>query len=203
MTMADDAARSRLGRGLAALIGDVGDESAAVERARGGQRRVPIEFLRANPRNPRRTFAEEELSELLKGYGYHPYFVAGDDPEKMHQTMAATLDKVIAEIKGIQQKAREGGDLSRPIWPMIVLRTPKGWTGPKTVDGLKTEGSWRSHQVPMGDMDKPEHITLLEEWMKSYRPEELFDEDGRLIAELAALPPEGVRRLYRKRKRRS
>ena len=139
--------------------------------------------------------SREELENLLIGYGYKPYFVEGDDPETMHQQMAATLDAIVAEIQGIQKNARENGDLTRPMWPMIVLRSPKGWTGPKTVDGLKTEGSWRSHQVPMSDMDKPEHIAILEGWMKSYKPEELFDETGRLIPELAALAPEGERRM--------
>ena len=137
----------------------------------------------------------EELNSLLVGYGYKPHFVEGDDPETMHQLMASTLDTVIAEIAAIQKYAREGGEPTRPAWPMIVLRSPKGWTGPKTVDGLKTEGSWRSHQVPMSEMDKPEHIHILEEWMKGYKPEELFDETGRLIPELAALAPKGERRM--------
>ncbi len=137
----------------------------------------------------------EELRSLLVGYGYKPYFVEGDDPETMHQTMAATLDTIVGEIKAIQKEARENGNQTRPQWPMIVLRSPKGWTGPKTVDGKKTEGSWRSHQVPFSDMSKPEHITLLEEWMHSYKPEELFDAEGKLLPELAALAPLGERRM--------
>jgi xylulose-5-phosphate/fructose-6-phosphate phosphoketolase len=136
-----------------------------------------------------------ELASLLVGYGYQPYFVEGDQPEVMHQLMAATVDKAMAEIREIQHKAREGGDVSRPLWPMIVLRSPKGWTGPKMVDGKQSEGSWRSHQVPFGDMDKPEHVLLLEHWMQSYRPEELFDASGRLKPELAALAPSGERRM--------
>jgi xylulose-5-phosphate/fructose-6-phosphate phosphoketolase len=137
----------------------------------------------------------EELESLFIGYGYAPHFVEGDDPETMHQRMASTLDACIEEIKAIQRDAREGGSTRRPCWPMIVLQTPKGWTGPKEVDGLKTEGSWRSHQVPMGEMNKPEHIALLEAWMKSYKPEELFDENGTFIPELAALAPRGTARM--------
>ncbi len=137
----------------------------------------------------------EELVELLEGYGYKPYFVEGDDPVKMHQIMASTLDNVMDEIRAIQQDARENGFKERPIWPMIVLRSPKGWTGPKVVDGKQIEGTFRSHQVPMGDMDKPEHIKILEHWMKSYRPGELFDKTGRLIPELAELAPKGTRRM--------
>jgi xylulose-5-phosphate/fructose-6-phosphate phosphoketolase len=137
----------------------------------------------------------EELESLFTGYGYAPHFVEGDDPEKMHQRMASTLDACIEKIQAIQQAAREGGSTPRPRWPMIILRTPKGWTGPKAVDGLKTEGSWRSHQVPMGEMSKPEHIALLEAWMKSYKPEELFDENGALIPELAQLAPVGEKRM--------
>ncbi len=138
---------------------------------------------------------QSELESLLVGYGYKPHFVVGDDPEKMHQRMAQTMDTVLAEIKAIQTSAREGGDLSRPAWPMIVLRSPKGWTGPKEVDGKKTEGFWRSHQVPIEKVDTPEHLALLEEWMRSYKPEELFDAGGRLLPELAALAPEGTRRM--------
>jgi len=136
-----------------------------------------------------------ELESLLIGYGYRPTFVEGDQPEAMHQAMAATLDQVVGEIHEIQRRAREDGALARPLWPMIVLRSPKGWTGPKEVDGLKTEGYWRSHQVPFSDMDKPEHVRLLEDWMRSYRPEELFDASGRLQPELAALAPTGERRM--------
>jgi xylulose-5-phosphate/fructose-6-phosphate phosphoketolase len=138
----------------------------------------------------------EELENLFVGYGYKPYLVEGSDPEVMHQKMAATLDTVIAEIKAIQNNARKKGVLKRPRWPMIILKTPKGWTGPKEVDGLKTEGFWRSHQVPVTDMaSKPEHIKILEEWMKSYRAEELFTAEGRLKPELAELAPKGDRRM--------
>jgi xylulose-5-phosphate/fructose-6-phosphate phosphoketolase len=138
----------------------------------------------------------EELEALLRGYGHTPYFVEGDEPEKMHQLMASTLDTVIAEIKRVQQEARSGGKAERPRWPMIVLKTPKGWTGPKEVDGKPAEGSWRSHQVPFSEMTgNPGHVKLLEQWMKSYKPEELFDAGGRLLAELAELAPEGDRRM--------
>jgi xylulose-5-phosphate/fructose-6-phosphate phosphoketolase len=136
-----------------------------------------------------------ELESLLIGYGYQPYFVEGDDPETMHRLMADTVDTAIAGIREIQRQARQGGDVSRPQWPMIVLRSPKGWTGPKEVDGKKTEGYWRSHQVPFSEMEKPEHVLLLELWMQSYRPQELFDADGRLMPELAALAPGGERRM--------
>jgi xylulose-5-phosphate/fructose-6-phosphate phosphoketolase len=137
----------------------------------------------------------DELDALLRGYGYVPHFVEGDDPEIMHSLMARTLDTAIAEIHAIQQAARSGGVWERPRWPMIVLRSPKGWTGPKEVDGKKTEDSWRSHQVPMGDMGRPGHVAVLEQWLRSYRPEELFDADGRLVPELAGLPPTGRRRM--------
>ncbi|MCW3061647.1 MAG: phosphoketolase [Capsulimonas sp.] len=139
--------------------------------------------------------SHDELESLFHGYGYKPHFVEGDDPETMHQKMAATLDTVLAEIQSIQSNARENGETQRPMWPMIILRTPKGWTGPKFVDGLKTEGYWRSHQVPFSDMNKPEHVSVLEEWMKSYHPEELFDGTGALRPELAALAPAGDRRM--------
>jgi len=140
--------------------------------------------------------SRDELEKLLIGYGHKPHFVEGDEPEAMHQLMASTLDTCIAEIKAIQQNARESGVTERPLWPMIVLKSPKGWTGPKEVDGLKTEGSWRSHQVPLSEMaTKPEHVGLLETWMKSYRPEELFDRNGTLIPELAQLAPQGERRM--------
>ena len=139
--------------------------------------------------------SHEELEALFRGYGYHPYFVEGHEPEAMHQLMAATLDRIIAEIKQIQSDARTKGFTEHPCWPMIVFRTPKGWTGPKEVDGLPVEGTFRAHQVPMGEMDRPEHIAILEQWMKSYRPEELFDAAGRLRAELAELPPKGTRRM--------
>src|ERR1039457_6150687 len=139
---------------------------------------------------------EEELTSLLEGYGHKVHWVSGDDPATMHQLMAATLDTVIGEITAIQRRAREGGDTTRPQWPMIVLKSPKGWTGPKTVDGLPTEGTWRSHQVPMAEVrTNPEHLALLESWLKSYRPEELFDDSGALIAELAALPPKSYQRM--------
>ena len=135
-----------------------------------------------------------ELEKLFIGYGYKPYFVEGSDPEAMHQLMAATMDKIIKEIKTIQKKARVDGITERPQWPMIILRSPKGWTGPKKVDGLKTEGFWRSHQVPFSDMND-EHIKLLEDWMKSYKPEELFDKNGKFVPELASLAPKGTRRM--------
>ncbi len=137
----------------------------------------------------------QQLESLLRGYGYEPHFVEGDDPAAMHQLMAATLDRVLDEIASIQQAARAGDDIVCPLWPMIVLRSPKGWTGPKSVDGLKVEGTWRAHQVPFGDMEKPEHVKLLEDWMRSYRPQELFGDDGKLRPEIAALAPVGDRRM--------
>jgi xylulose-5-phosphate/fructose-6-phosphate phosphoketolase len=140
--------------------------------------------------------SHEELESLFKGYGYKPYFVEGADPEYMHQAMAATLDTVIAEIKEIQQEARSTGVAKRPKWPMIVLRSPKGWTGPAAVDGHKTENFWRSHQVPLSGMhNNPEHLQLLESWLRSYNPEELFDENGTLVPELKDLAPTGPRRM--------
>ena len=140
--------------------------------------------------------SHEELEHLFRGYGYHPYFVEGDDPETVHQLMAAALDKIVAEIRHIQSQARSAGFTTRPAWPMIILRTPKGWTGPHEVDGLKTEGSWRSHQVPLANMaENPAHLEVLDQWLKSYRPEELFDDAGKLIAELAELAPKGDRRM--------
>jgi xylulose-5-phosphate/fructose-6-phosphate phosphoketolase len=138
----------------------------------------------------------EELEHLFLGYGYAPRFVEGEKPEEMHQAMAAALDGAVGEILKIQERARATGDTTRPRWPMIVLRTPKGWTGPKEVDGKPAEGSWRSHQVPLSGMAiRPDHLKLLEDWMKSYRPEELFDERGRLRTELAGLAPKGNRRM--------
>jgi xylulose-5-phosphate/fructose-6-phosphate phosphoketolase len=138
----------------------------------------------------------DELRDLLVGYGYKPYFVEGDQPEAMHQLMASTLDTVFDEIASIQATSRKSGFTARPAWPMIVLRSPKGWTGPKTVDGKQTEGSWRSHQVPFADLaKKPEHVTLLSDWMKSYKAEELFDEKGTLRTEIAELAPKGERRM--------
>jgi xylulose-5-phosphate/fructose-6-phosphate phosphoketolase len=139
---------------------------------------------------------ESELESLFRGYGYTPHVVAGDEPQAMHQLMAETLDRVFDEIRAVQEAARQGRSKARPAWPMIILKTPKGWTGPKEVDGLKTEGFWRSHQVPVADMaTRPEHIRLLEDWMKSYRPEELFDAEGTLKQEIAALAPAGARRM--------
>ncbi len=137
-----------------------------------------------------------ELEQLLRGYGYEPYFVEGDEPRRMHELMAGTLDSVVEKIRRIQASARDEEEPARPRWPMIVLRTPKGWTCPPEVDGKRVEGSWRSHQVPMGEMhEKPGHVALLEKWMKSYRPRELFDARGRLVPELQALAPEGTRRM--------
>jgi xylulose-5-phosphate/fructose-6-phosphate phosphoketolase len=138
----------------------------------------------------------EELEQLLRGYGWTPYYVEGHDPMPMHAAMAATLDKVIEEIRRIQAQAREHGATERPRWPMIVFASPKGWTGPKFVDGLAVEGTFRSHQVPISDPAKnPEHLRQLEGWLRSYRPEELFDAQGRLVADLAALAPSGERRM--------
>ena len=138
----------------------------------------------------------EELEQFFKGTGWTPLFVEGDDPEKMHELMAATLDKAIDSIKKIQESARKNGDATRPRWPMIVLRSPKGWTGPKFVDGLQIEGTFRAHQVPLlVDAKHPEHVALLESWMKSYKAEELFDRDGGLLPELAELAPAGLRRM--------
>ena len=138
----------------------------------------------------------EELEQLIRGYGWTPYFVEGDDPEKMHQLMAGVLDKVIVEIRKMQRNARGKNDASRPRWPMIVLNSPKGWTGPKVVDGLQSEGTFRAHQIPLQvDKDHPDHLKILEAWMKSYKPEELFDAQGRLIPELADLAPSGTRRM--------
>ncbi len=138
----------------------------------------------------------QELESLLVGYGHEPHFVEGTDPEVMHEQMAASLDTVIERIRAIQQDARGGAGARRPRWPMIVLQTPKGWTGPKEVDGKKTEGSWRSHQVPLAEVATNEaHRRQLEQWMRSYRPETLFDESGRLVPQIAALAPVGLRRM--------
>jgi len=137
----------------------------------------------------------DELESLFRGYGYAPYFVEGDDPRAMHQLMATTLDAAVAEIQRIQYDARKHGFTQRPCWPMIILRSPKGWTGPKVVDGKQTEGTFRSHQVPISDMSHPGHVKILEEWMKSYRPQELFDMTGKLRPELAELAPKGERRM--------
>ncbi|WP_017557138.1 phosphoketolase family protein [Nocardiopsis baichengensis] len=139
---------------------------------------------------------ESELASLLEGYGHRPFFVAGDDPDVMHREMAGVLDTVLDEITGLQERARSGGDRGDPKWPMIVLRTPKGWTGPSEVDGLPVEGTWRSHQVPLARMrENPEHLRMLEEWMRSYRPEELFDSDGAPVGEAVRLVPEGPLRI--------
>ena len=138
----------------------------------------------------------DELDALLRGYGHRPYFVEGDDPQDVHRQMAATLDTVVADIQRIQRHARRHGFDQRPNWPMIVLRTPKGWTGPKTVDGEKIEGTFRAHQVPIADFaTKPKHVKLLERWLKSYKPEELFDKSGRFVSTLAELAPRGERRM--------
>ena len=137
-----------------------------------------------------------ELDALLTGYGWHPVFVEGSDPHEMHEAMAAALDQTVLRIREIQQHARAHPQAVRPRWPMIVLRSPKGWTGPKTVDGLKTEGHWRSHQVPFADpRSNPEHLALLEQWLLSYRPAELFDTDGRPRTGIVALAPTGARRM--------
>ena len=140
--------------------------------------------------------SHDELEDLFKGYGWTPYFVEGDDPEHMHQKMAATLENCVLEIRRLQQEARTSGKPTRPRWPMIVLRSPKGWTGPKEVDGHKVEGFWRAHQVPLAGMhDTPAHLQQLEDWLRSYQPEELFDAQGRLLPELKALAPQGTRRM--------
>ncbi len=138
----------------------------------------------------------EELEQLFRGYGYHPYVVEGSDPAEVHQKLAATLDTIVAEIATIQRTARSEGFHTRPRWPMIIFRTPKGWTGPKVVDGLPVEGTWRAHQVPLAELaTKPEHLKQLEQWLQSYRPGELFDTNGSLIPELAELAPNGNRRM--------
>ncbi len=138
----------------------------------------------------------DELESLMRGYGHRPLFVEGSEHEAMHRAMAAALDEALDDIARIQAAARGEGHSGRPLWPMIVLRSPKGWTGPATVDGLPAEGSWRSHQVPLAELaEKPEHLAQLESWMRSYRPHELFDESGALVLELAALAPRGGRRM--------
>ncbi len=139
---------------------------------------------------------KEELINLFTGYGYRPYFVQGHEPESVHQMMAATLETALAEIESIQKEARTQGFRKRPRWPMIILETPKGWTGPKMVDGKPVEGSFRSHQVPLADLaTHPERVRMLEDWMKSYKPEELFDANGKLLHEFAELAPKGTRRM--------
>ncbi|OUS15335.1 phosphoketolase [Gammaproteobacteria bacterium 50_400_T64] len=140
--------------------------------------------------------SREELLALFEGYGYTPYLIEGSDPLSVHQAMAATLDKIMDDIQGIQKQARSGGSFERPRWPMIILRTPKGWTCPKELDGLQLEGTWRSHQVPFAQLaEKPAHIQVLEQWMKSYEPEKLFDDEGTFRPEIAALAPEGDLRM--------
>jgi xylulose-5-phosphate/fructose-6-phosphate phosphoketolase len=154
-------------------------------------------FKIANPTVLAR-ISRQELTELLRGYGYDPHFVEGDDPALVHQSLAATLDNILVQIRQIQSSARSAGatdQITRPRWPMIVFQTPKGWTGPKFVDGLPVEGTWRAHQVPIADFKNPEHLKQLEVWMKSYRPQELFDERGKFREELAALAPTGHRRM--------
>jgi xylulose-5-phosphate/fructose-6-phosphate phosphoketolase len=140
--------------------------------------------------------SHEELEDLFQGYGYKPYFVEGDDPDRLHQILAGTLDSIVTEIKQIQTDARTNGFTKRPRWPMIIFRTPKGWTGPKEVDGLPVEGTFRSHQVPLSGLAKnPQHVQMLEQWLKSYKPQELFDEKGTFKSEYAELAPKGKRRM--------
>ena len=138
---------------------------------------------------------DEQLTHLFTGYGYKPIFVEGHKPEAMHQLMANALDTVVEEIHAIQNDARTGKSTALPLWPMVVLRSPKGWTGPKFVDGKPVEGTWRAHQVPVADLEKPEHLKMLEDWMKNYRPEKLFDHNGTFVSELAELAPTGDRRM--------
>jgi xylulose-5-phosphate/fructose-6-phosphate phosphoketolase len=152
-------------------------------------------FKIANPTLLARIDADE-LRDLLRGYGYEPLFVEGDEPEAMHQQLAAAMDQVLAAIRAVQQQARaDHAQVRRPRWPMIVLRTPKGWTGPKQVDGKPVEGTWRAHQVPLSGFDNPEHLQMLEQWLRGYRPQELFDESGRLRDDYAQLAPTGHRRM--------
>ncbi|UST76831.1 phosphoketolase family protein [Pseudomonas siliginis] len=140
--------------------------------------------------------SEDELSALMYGYGYDPYFVEGDEPQRVHQELARTLDTIIGKIRDIQYQARQASaSVERPLWPMLILRTPKGWTGPKFVDGHRVEGTWRAHQVPLADFRNALHVRQLEDWMNSYRPDELFDDSGALLPELAALAPTGRRRM--------
>jgi xylulose-5-phosphate/fructose-6-phosphate phosphoketolase len=139
---------------------------------------------------------DEELESLMVGYGYRPYLVEGSDPGDVHRQLAATLDAVVAEIHDIQTAAREHGETRRPSWPMVVLRTPKGWTGPAYVDGVQMEGTWRTHQVPLSEVrENPGHLAALESWLQSYRPAELFDENGRPVPELTSWLPKGDARL--------
>lgn len=140
--------------------------------------------------------SHDELSKLFEGYGWTPYFVEGDDPQEMHQRMASTMEQCVQDIRSAQEEARRSGVATRPRWPMIVLRSPKGWTGPQEVDGHKVEGSWRSHQVPISDVrNNSSHLQLLDEWLHSYKPEALFDNNGRLVSELRELAPQGLRRM--------
>ncbi|TMJ45807.1 MAG: phosphoketolase family protein, partial [Alphaproteobacteria bacterium] len=151
-------------------------------------------FKIANPTILAR-IGREELTDLFRGYGYDPLFVEGDEPAAVHQALAGTLDRVLTSIRGVQTEARGARHPNRPRWPMVVFRTPKGWTGPKFVDGKPVEGTWRAHQVPISDFEKPEHVAALEAWMKSYRPSELFDANGKFREETAALAPTGHRRM--------
>src|SRR5262249_17261 len=178
-----------------------GDELAFQQIPQSGEGRggFPILHLNgykiANPCILPR-FPHEELDHLFRGYGYTPYFVEGREPEKMHELMAETLDTVIAEIQRIKADARRNGFTERPRWPMIVLRTPKGWTCPKEIDGKRTEDYWRSHQVRRGEMkETPARVPILKEWMKRNKPAALFDGSGRLRPELPAPPPRGTRRM--------
>jgi len=159
---------------------------------------IPILHLNgykiANPTIPAR-ISEEELRKLMEGYGHRPYFIEGDDPMDMHRRFAGLLDRVMDEVAEIQEAARRKRATGRPLWPMIVFKTPKGWTGPKEVDGLPVEGTWRAHQVPVDDVTKPEHLRILSDWLRSYHAEELFTPDGALVAELAALAPTAGRRM--------
>src|SRR5262249_34754660 len=140
--------------------------------------------------------SHEELRDLFKGYGWAPYFVEGDEPMAMHQQMAAALEDCVLEIRRVQQQARAGGKAGRARWPMMALRGPKAWTGAKEVDGHRVEGFWRAHQVPLAAVhENPAHLAQLEAWLRSYRPDELFDDKGRLIPELKALAPTGARRM--------
>src|SRR5262249_32635706 len=140
--------------------------------------------------------SHKEIENLFEGYGWTPYFVEGSDPEGMHQAMAATVEQCISEIRGYQREARTSGIAKRPRWPMIVLRSPKGWTAPAEIGGHRLEGFWRAHQVPMASVKKnPEHLKILESWMRAQKPEELFDASGKLIPELKELAPTGARRM--------
>src|SRR5262249_37773011 len=142
------------------------------------------------------SISHEELGSMFIGYGDTPYFVEGSDPESMHQAIAATLEHCVLEIRKIEDEARGTGKAVRPRWPMIVLRSPKGWTAPRKVDGQYLEGCWRAHQIPMPDVaTQPAHLKVLEDWLRSYKAEELFDKEGRLIPELKALAPKGNRRM--------